>query len=586
MKWQRIIGPLLVALGLLVLALNLNWIRIPPPQAPAKPAPPAAAGKKAAAKQAPQSATLKNRLLEQAARYVPYVNTGKAYNPFALAPLGLGAVLLIWSFTRKRKAAAATRATADKAAPSIPAKAKPAGRAPRRWHCCNVLNGGAEARQLWQFDAGGDRFTLNREQTAPAGEPLPGHLIRKTWRSLWQPKLNVAWLPAEHVFLRVAKFPQSSFDEMLAMVELQLEKLSPLPVTHIVWSVHVMSGATDGFQTVIVIIASRSLVEEFLGQLEGKGYLADRLELPLLDQLQTTPIAGDGAWVYPDRAAAHARALVAWWYGGSLQQLDLISLPVGVDRTAVLKEQLAQMTWAGELDGWLAAPPRWHLVAEAAMAADWQPLLRDALGEPVEVLAPLSAPELAAATARRAANAPAKANLLPGEFALRYHQQFVDRLWMRGLGAVLSLYVVGVLVYFVALEFLLFRTRTVENKVVALSETYTNAIQLKARCQVLQDRQELKYAALDCWKTAAEHLPQSLTLDTLDFKEGKKLTLGGTAPRDQYNQLLDFNEAMRKATVKDKPMFKKFGDLSSSVVGGGTSVAWNFSCELNRTETQ
>ena len=39
-------------------------------------------------------------------------------------------------------------------------------------------------------------------------------------------------------------------------------------------------------QTVVVVIAARNVVEEFLGELEGQGYLADRLELPLLDQLQ------------------------------------------------------------------------------------------------------------------------------------------------------------------------------------------------------------------------------------------------------------------------------------------------------------
>ena len=66
------------------------------------------------------------------------------------------------------------------------------------------------------------------------------------------------------------------------------------------------------------------LVEEFLGQLEGQGYLADRLELPALDQLQATPITDDGAWIYPEASGGQNMALVAWWYGGVLQNLDLI----------------------------------------------------------------------------------------------------------------------------------------------------------------------------------------------------------------------------------------------------------------------
>ena len=49
------------------------------------------------------------------------------------------------------------------------------------------------------------------------------------------------------------------------MVELQLEKLSPLPVTHIAWSVYVMPQTVDNLQTVIVIIVARGLVEDLLG---------------------------------------------------------------------------------------------------------------------------------------------------------------------------------------------------------------------------------------------------------------------------------------------------------------------------------
>ena len=157
-------------------------------------------------------------------------------------------------------------------------------------HTCNVLQVGAQARQLWQFDARARGFALNREQTTVAGESLPAKLVTKDWRSLWQRKLNVAWLPSEGVFLRVAQFPASDFDETLAMVELQLEKLSPMPVTQIVWSIYILPQAEGTLQTVIVLMVSRNQVEEYLGQLEGQGYLADRLELPLLDQLQATTI--------------------------------------------------------------------------------------------------------------------------------------------------------------------------------------------------------------------------------------------------------------------------------------------------------
>src|ERR1041385_2811207 len=160
-----------------------------------------------------------------------------------------------------------------------------------RFHSCNVLHVGPDRRQLWQFDARNGGFVPSREQAVPPGEALPRALVTKTWRSLWQPKLNVAWLPAESVFLRVAQLPQSSPEETRSMVELQLEKLSPIPVTQVVWSLHFWPSATPkrsdptpaggdkpaaaGLQTVVVVLAERKVVEEFLGQLEGQGYLAD-----------------------------------------------------------------------------------------------------------------------------------------------------------------------------------------------------------------------------------------------------------------------------------------------------------------------
>ncbi|MCX6921677.1 MAG: hypothetical protein NT154_00430, partial [Verrucomicrobia bacterium] len=214
--------------------------------------------------------------------------------------------------SKKLKAKAAT--VGPTAQPEIAAKlaARPAMRKAGKISIttCNVLQVSGQGRQIWQFDARGRGFVLNREQTSFGEEPLPAKIVAKDWRSLFQHKLNVAWLPPERVFLRVAQFPASDFDETLSMVELQLEKLSPMPVTQIVWTIHVLPQAEGNLQTVIVMMVSRNEVEEFLGQLEGKGYLADRLELPMLDQVQATSITESGAWIYPEAPGGRNGAVV------------------------------------------------------------------------------------------------------------------------------------------------------------------------------------------------------------------------------------------------------------------------------------
>ncbi len=496
--------------------------------------------------------------------------------------LSLGVWLLRCSWKKNAQTAlpaAAPGQAVSRAAVKLPKSAL------RSVQVCNVLQSSPEARQLWHFDARGGGFVLGRQQTSRAGEPLPTGLIGKSWGTLFQRKLNVAWLPPEHVFLRVTQIPLSNFTETLSMVELQLEKLSPMPVAQVVWSLDVLPNAKGNMQTVVVMIAARNAVEEFLGRLEGQGYLADRLELPLLDQLQAIPATEDGAWIYPQAAGGQNTALVAWWYGGVLQNLDFLNLPPA-NRPESLKEQLMQMSWAGELEGWLTAPPGWHMVAEAADAVEWEPALRAGLEQPVELITPLPASELASRTARRAAQADPRANLLPLEFSTRYQQQFVDRLWMRGLLAIGGVYLLGVAIYGIALGVLSYRTGAVEEQVNSYSMSYSNAVQLKARYQILKDRQELKFAALECWNYVAKLMPTELTLDSLNFAEGKKLTLVGTVPGDQTTLVNDFETAMRKS--KDTNGLPFFDPLTGDhftmhgIPGGGAT--WNFSLELKRAE--
>ena len=357
-------------------------------------------------------------------------------------------------------------------------------------------------------------------------------------------------------------------------------------MTQVVWSIQVLPHAEGSLQTVIVMIAARNAVEEFLGKLEGRGYLADRLEIPRLDLLRATTVTKDGAWIYPDSASASPTALVAWWYAGVLQNLALMTLP-SANRAAALKEQLLQMAWAGELEGWLTAPPTWHLVADPTVAVEWEPDLRTALEQPIEVTEPPAPAALAAMTAQRVSQSEAQANLLPVEFSTRYQQQFVDRLWMRGLGSVVALYLFGVMIYFAWLQFAQMGTSKVELQVANLGPTYTNTLQLKARYEVLKTRQDLKSAALDCWKAIAELLPDGVTLEGYSFNDGKRLSINGSAPEDQAKGLTDFDADIRRARLPDgQPLFDSLaGEHLTYHKSANNTVSWSCVLELKKGDT-
>ena len=86
------------------------------------------------------------------------------------------------------------------------------------WQSCNVLRVGADGRQLWRFEARNGGVELAAEQRRLPYEPLPVKLIDKDWQTLWRRKLNIAWLPADQVFMRVVHLPSTDPVELQSMV--------------------------------------------------------------------------------------------------------------------------------------------------------------------------------------------------------------------------------------------------------------------------------------------------------------------------------------------------------------------------------
>ena len=460
-------------------------------------------------------------------------------------------------------------------------------------HSCNVLNLEENASRLWQYAASNGQVTLTSERTVPPTGLLPPRIVGKKLRSLWQTRINISWLPAEHVFLRVLQLPKCDFAELLSMVEFQLEKISPLPVAQIVWTVELVphkSSLPNEQQTVVVVIAEQQFVQAHLGRLERQGYLADRLEVPFLHQLLTTEIKGDGVWLYPHAAGGITYCLAAWWCSGTLHNLSLIHLTSADQWAMELAAELKKAAWGGELEGWLTSPPRRFLVADAATAEVWAPVLNQFSDQPAEIITPLETPALAALNARRVARDETKADMLPADYRARYRQQFIDRLWMRGLGAVFALYVVGVLIYMGAVQTLRIQNYQLEKQVENLATDYKKALELKARIAVQEQQIGLQFAALDSWKAASETLPSELTLTSFSFSKGKVLALQGTTPESQAEKVTDYREALGKFTLKGAILFEHVGPHNIKVqpapAGGPASASWSFTCELKGPEQE
>jgi hypothetical protein len=97
---------------------------------------------------------------------------------------------------------------------------------------------------------------------------------------------------------------------------------------------------------------------------------------------------------------------------------------------------------------------------------------------------------------------------------------------------------------------------------------------------VLKERQDLKFAALDCWKLVADQLPEGISLQRFSFGDGHRLTLSGTVTSDQITPITDFYDSLRKAQSNGQPMFSASGGDQLSYRQNGNTVSWNFGLEL------
>jgi hypothetical protein len=459
-------------------------------------------------------------------------------------------------------------------------------RAPRtpRIHGCNVLADGVGGTTLWSF-TGSEARPAGRVEV-PADQPLPAKVAGKGWRELFQPRVNLVWLPEQSVFLQLVHLPTDDPSEVPAMLEHQIEKLSPLPIGQIVWSYEVLKTRPTGGLPVLVQVAERSGVDAALGALEKRGFYADRVELALVQWVAGTPMERDGVYFFPVTKGVRRTCLVGWVVEGGLRSLSLVNLTEDDRWLRQLVDEVGRLAWVGEMEGWLPASFEGHLVTDEATASAWREPLARELGIPVDVVLKPADDTLAASVARRTVASEPRANLLPAEHAMRYRQQFTDRLWMGGLGALLGAYLVGVLIYLGTVEVQKYRHARASEQFAEVNTAYTNTLRLKAQAQVLQETVNLRYAALDCYLATVEAMPEELTLETFSFSGGQLLAIGGVAPADQEPRITEFWQSLKRKVVNNTNLFSEvlLKGTSSQVLQGVPSIRWSLTCTIRKNQ--
>ena len=457
--------------------------------------------------------------------------------------------------------------------PKPKSKAKPVEAMPA---ACNVVDCSSGRQQFWRFTGSKNQMKLVDVRETESGEKIPGkHLDRdasQMWRAHCQ---NDAWLPADKVFFRVLHLPLCNARELPAMVEMQLEKVSPLPLGRAVWSFEVVPvhRADREQQTVVVMLAERSVVEECVGELEKAGYFPDRLEAAVIHQVMATPQGGerpDGAWIYPRFLEERVVCTVAWWDEGVLQNITQIILS-SAKHLNELTEQLTAATWAGEMEGWLTGSTHWHLVIASEHGEQWQPTLNEWAGQGVQIKPPPDASALAAASAARAARPLEQGNLMPPERRADYHRRDVDRVLGGILSWMLLLYGMLLVGYFVLDSQTAGREEAKYQQLKKMKAMEKEVGVLVAKRNLLVLQRNSRMTALQVLKEVAEQMPEELSLGFINSVEvrgeGNNITLNGEVKSGQGKRVDDYRNNLARIMVTDpvsKKQRKLFHDVTTT----------------------
>ena len=453
-----------------------------------------------------------------------------------------------------------------------------------KWHECNVAHADGDRIRLWHHTVSGRKCSLrSRKSAAPEGR-LPVKLVGKSWQHLLRGRLNLALLPEDAIYLRVLQLPECDSDEIRSMLEFQLEKISPVPVQQICWGFEILPSGKEGEVTVLVLMAESSRVESCLEELESIGYSSDRLESSACHELLSLDREADRIRIRISSRGEQMTVIAAWFLGGTLHQAMTLRLPDSVDGCRALVAQLDRMHLAGELEGWLKGEPDTiHLLSPPDLAGPWQATLGDWSPLPLESSPLSSHEEQAAISAGRAARQESQADLLPEAHRIRYRQQFVDGIWMKGVGAMVLCYILGVLVYFVMVEWAGREQRDLRVLHRRTAIEFTNVVRLENRIRILEEQKILRSMPLDCLLAISSRLPEKMELGQFEFRP-ESVVIKGTVEEASDEIPWEFHDALHEIEAENGR--KLFSDIAFSGVtpapGNPEIRHWEMTCTLDQ----
>lgn len=389
-----------------------------------------------------------------------------------------------------------------------------------------------------------------RSLPLPPADPAPApEVIASAWRPVLEQVHGEITLvmPADRALMRVLDLPTDDPSELADMAMLQLDRVSPFPVEHLVAGFEVFACG-NGRSRVLLAALPRDLVEREAAVFAAAGRDVRRVDLDVLAWWHHLSAAESSAG---DVLTVHLRieSAAAQWLavqGGC--PLVVRAMAAGRNAPEEVEHELMLTFGAIEIEWGLPAEGRLVVWFDGEPDAEWTRQLGEVAGLPASAARLDDQPPLTEGAAQRAlADPTCTFNLAPAEWEHARRHRARTRRFVGAAAVCFGLWLLVVLGFFVALYLREASVARLQRFVEVLDKPAAEVRAVQARIRSLEEYGDRSRSALEILRQISEDLPPGLTLTSFAFRKGRNVSLRGEA--EAVNAIYDFFAALERSGI-------------------------------------
>ncbi len=360
-------------------------------------------------------------------------------------------------------------------------------------------------------------------------------------------------LASDDLLMRIVNLPNAPADELRAMAQLQLDKISPFPVEDMTFSLEVLTSGQD-LSRVLMVAMRRAVADEHKAQLARARLTPQRIDIAVM-----------GWWTLlrdANEVSANARQvhLIVQEYGTNMLVADygeLMAVRNFLPRHADASAQDWSRDTAAGIQHALMAVELEHGRAGALVATVWQSAAADELRtEDIAALCGAATaqrslqdlPPASEGLARRAAgDNKALLDLIPDLWRVSDRETAIRKRIRKSAVSLLGLWV--------ALMATVYGGSLYEEREVAKlritqaqwTEPANQARDLRQRIRTMQAHLNQERSFLECFREITRLMPDGVVLARVQFEKSLHLEISGFA--DHVNQIYEYKNRIDESAL-------------------------------------